>query len=155
MSMELYGMDDILAVLPHRPPFLFVDRVVKLTPHRLIVTERTIPADEYYFKGHFPGQPIMPGVLVTDGLAQTSGLLFGLSRLAPGEAPGESGPQMFLLAAANVKFLSPALPGDLLIMKAHDEKGHGALFRYGVEAMVGKRLIAQGILTLAMSEENP
>ena len=78
-SAPPFEREDILAVLPHRPPFLFVDRVTKLVPDKRIVAERTISPDEPQFQGHFPGHPIMPGVLITDALAQTSGLLIGLA----------------------------------------------------------------------------
>ena len=71
----LYDTKDIMALLPHRPPFLFVDYVTSFTCNKRIVTEKYLCEDEPFFEGHFPQKPIMPGVLVTDALAQTSGLL--------------------------------------------------------------------------------
>jgi len=142
--------EDILSILPHRPPFLFVDRVVKLAPDLLIAAERDINAEEPWFKGHFPKRPILPGVLVTDALAQTAGLLWGLSRKARGNEPDT---RVFLLAAATMKFISPAVPGETLSLCAHDEKKFGDLYSYHVEAQVGRRMIAKGVLTLAMIAE--
>lgn len=144
-----FGMDEILAVLPHRPPFLFVDRVLKLEPSRRIVAERTLRADEPHFAGHFPGRPVMPGVLITDALAQVSGLLIGLSRQAE---KVEAGGKIFFLGAANMKYPASALPGDVLQMTAVADGASGRLSRFAVEAIVGRKVVASGTLTLAMVE---
>ena len=90
-NKPLFALEDILPVLPHRPPFLFVDRVMMLEPHKLIIAERTLRPDEPQFAGHFPGRPIMPGVLIAEALAQTSGLLIGLSeKLSSARAAGKA-----------------------------------------------------------------
>ena len=147
-----FGMEDILAVLPHRPPFLFVDRVTELVPFRRIVAERWLAEEEPQFAGHFPQRPIMPGVLVSEALAQTSGLLLGLSRTIAAD-PDRAGPaEMFYLAAVNVKFVSPSVPGERMILLSECERDLGRLSRFRVEASVGRRLIATGSLTLAMME---
>jgi 3-hydroxyacyl-[acyl-carrier-protein] dehydratase len=146
---------DIAAIsehLPHRPPFLFVDRVIELVPEKSIVAEREIKADEFYFKGHFPGMPIMPGVLITDALAQTSGLLWGLSKKKSAIAPSLK-PEWFYLAAADMKFVNPAFPGNTLRLMASSVKHFGALYNYSVEACVGRKQIAKGSLTLSMVRE--
>ena len=105
-----FTMEDILAILPHRPPFLFVDRVIKLVPDREIVAERAIRSDEPFFAGHFPGKPVMPGVLVTDALAQTSGLLWGLSKKVKGDAP-EKEPQNLLPSLGKHEVHQPVVSG--------------------------------------------
>jgi len=145
-----FEQEQLLAVLPHRPPFLFVDRVTELVAFKRIVAERLLRGDEPQFAGHFPGRPIMPGVLVTEALAQTSGLLLGLSRQAAGQQ--EAAGKLFFLAASTVKFLSPAVPGETLVLKAECERDLGALSRFNVEASVGRRLIASGTITLAQVE---
>jgi len=148
----LFGREAILSVLPHRPPFLFVDRVVELEPFKRIVAERRLVADEPFFAGHFPQQPIMPGVLISEALAQTSGLLLGLSRrTAGGDGTVEDG-AIFYLAAVNVKFVRPAVPGEILTLCATLERDLGRLSRFNVEASVGRRLTATGSLTLARAE---
>lgn len=149
-----FTMEDILAILPHRPPFLFVDRVIKLVPDREIVTERAIRSDEPFFAGHFPGKPVMPGVLVTDALAQTSGLLWGLSRKVKGDAP-EKEPRIFFLASASMKFVSPAFPGETLVLRSTCETSFGSLFSYSVEALVGRKTVARGTMALAMMDGTP
>jgi 3-hydroxyacyl-[acyl-carrier-protein] dehydratase len=144
-----YGLDDILSILPHRPPFLFVDRVTRLLPDREITAERTIRDDEPFFTGHFPQKHIMPGVLVIDALAQTSGLLWGLSKKATGAVLAKE-PQIFFLAASTIKFVNPSFPGETLTLAAWFERSFGTLFSYAVEATVRRKLIAKGSLTLAM-----
>ena len=93
----------------------------------------------------------MPGVLVAEALAQTSGLLLGLSeKLAGAAAPAQR--KLFYLAATQLKFTHPATPGDRLVLKAVADTGFGGLFRFKVEAAVGRHLIASGNLTLARVE---
>ncbi len=152
----LFSHEDVLAVLPHRPPFLFVDHVVAFKAHTRIETERYLRDEEPYFAGHFPGMPIMPGVLVTDALAQTSGLLWGFSRkqntthyLNQSETQQK---EIFFLAAANIKYTNPAYPGDTLHMTAVAESNFGGFYTYTVEALVKRKVIAKGKLTLAMTK---
>ena len=147
-----FELDDLLPVLPHRAPFLFVDRVTKLEPGKTIVAERALRADEPQFAGHFPGRPIMPGVLVAEALAQTSGLLIGLSEKLTASAP-PARPKAFFLATTSLKFTHPAVPGDVLVLRAAADRNFGGLFRFNVEAAVGRNLIATGSLTLALVED--
>jgi len=144
-----FELADLLPVLPHRPPFLFVDRVTKLAPGKSIVAERTLRAEEPQFAGHFPGRPIMPGVLVAEALAQTCGLLIGLSEILAAAAPPEK-PKAFFLATTSLKFTHPAVPGDVLELRAASDRSFGSLFRFNVEAIVGRHVIATGSLTLAL-----
>ena len=146
---SVFELEDILPVLPHRPPFLFVDRVTLLEPHKRIVAERALRPDEPQFAGHFPGRPIMPGVLIAEALAQTSGLLIGLSEMISASAPPEK-PKVFFLAVTNIKFTHPAVPGDVLVLRATSDRQFAALHRFNVEATSGRSLIASGSLTLAL-----
>lgn len=153
MSREiLFGPKEILAILPHRPPFLFVDHVTSFTENVMIKTERYLHKDEVFFKGHFPQKPVMPGVLVTDALAQTSGLLWGFSeqQTYKSEHSGKINKSNFLLVSVNMKFKSPSHPGDLLEMRSFFKKQFGSLYLYNVEAIVKRNVIAQGEITLAM-----
>jgi 3-hydroxyacyl-[acyl-carrier-protein] dehydratase len=139
------SVSEVTALMPHRPPFLFVDRVTALEPNQSIVAERLLRPEESFFAGHFPGRPIMPGVLVGEALAQASGLLLGLS-----ERPTEQGtPVVYFLAAANLKFLRPAIPGETLILESRFETALGGLFRFQVTARVEAGVVASGIIMLA------
>lgn len=147
----VFGLSEIQEILPHRPPFLFVDRVIKFIPNKMIVAERKIDAQEPWFKGHFPEKAIMPGALVLDALAQTSGLLLGFSKKTSGDTNTPQS-QLFYLASSNIKFLTTAYPGETLelIVEANDK--FGVLYSYLVEALVGRKIIAKGMLTLAAVE---
>lgn len=148
-----FGLQDILAILPHRSPFLFVDRVTQLIPDKRIIAERILLPEEPHFAGHFPTRPIMPGVLVTDALAQTSGLLWGLSKVVKNNGVPEK-PEIFFLASVNMKFTSPASPGETLRLFAEADRVFDRLHTYTVEATSGRMVIAKGSLTLAMKDES-
>ena len=152
-NKALFTLEEILPILPHRPPFLFVDRVLALEPHKSILAERALRPEEPQFTGHFPGRPIMPGVLIAEALAQTSGLLLGLSEKgAAAHAPTH--PKMFFLATTSIKYTYPARPGDVLRLSSACDKSLSGLHRFIVAAKVGKRLIASGALTLALVDEH-
>lgn len=148
-----FSLDDICAILPHRPPFLFVDQIIDMVPGKRIVGERVLRSDEPHFSGHFPGKPVMPGVLVTDALAQTSGLLWGFSKqVRASETATTAAPELFYLASATMKYVNPAYPGDTLRLHAVTERTFDRLHGFTVEATCGRRCIAKGSLTLAMME---
>ena len=143
-----YELADVEAILPHRAPFLFVDRVVGLVPSHSILAERLLRGEEPHFAGHFPGRAVFPGVLVAEALAQASGLLLGLSaRVAPGG--GAACGEMYYLGSINLKFLSPAVPGEILQLRSEHDGAFGGLCRFRVGAGVGRRRVAEGTLTLA------
>lgn len=145
----LYDISVIEDILPHRNPFLFVDRVMELKVPERIVAEKDLSPDDDVFAGHFPGKPIMPGVLVSEALAQTSGLLLGLTRKEKGRSIHEERPGLFLLASVNIKFSTPAKPGEILRLEADLKKRYGKLFLFEVAAYVENKQIARGSLSLA------
>lgn len=137
----------IKKIIPHRDPFLFVDNVVAFHPGKTIVAQRLLSAHEYYFQGHFPGTPIMPGVLVTEALAQTSGLLLGLTAQKK-QVPGAPRLQNLYLATVDMKFVSPAEPGDTLILTSTLKKKFGNLTLFAVMADARDHSVAKGTLAL-------
>ena len=99
----------IAAILPHRYPFLLVDRVIELDHGKRLVALKNVTINEPFFQGHFPGHPVMPGVLIVEALAQASGLLIGLSGV------GVQGDKLFYLAKVkDARFSRPVCPGDQL-----------------------------------------
>lgn len=140
------GLEQILEILPHRPPFLFVDRVLELKEDDRILASRTLLEEEPHFSGHFPGEPIMPGVLITEAAAQTSGLLYALSCAARGE---DAGGRMFYLARADMKWTSPCRPGDVLLIESSLQRVLGGLLCFKVRVYTKRADIAKGALTLA------
>ncbi len=100
----------IASILPHRYPFLLVDRVIEFTPGKDIVAIKNVTFNEPFFQGHFPGHPVMPGVLIVEALAQASGLLIGLS----GTHANKDDHIFYLAKVDNARFLKPVVPGDQL-----------------------------------------
>jgi 3-hydroxyacyl-[acyl-carrier-protein] dehydratase len=145
------GLDEIKRILPHRSPFLFVDRVVELEENKRILALRELRPEEPHFEGHFPGEAIMPGVLITEALAQTAGLLHGLSAMKSGKAPAPG--QLFYLARADMKWTSPVRPGETLMLEARLVRSMGALFAFRVRAFTRQREVAAGSLTIAEAQE--
>jgi 3-hydroxyacyl-[acyl-carrier-protein] dehydratase len=128
-------MEDVLKAIPHRPPFLFVDEIVEMTDDRIKATKR-INADEAFFKGHYPGNPIMPGVLVCESIFQTGAIL--LSRVLSYSGGGTP----VLTRISNAKFKNMVKPGALLELEAElVEKVSNAFFMKGKASSDGKTVV--------------
>lgn len=151
----VFTKEQILELLPHRDPFQFVDFVSRFKNDKMIETQLTLNGEEDFFKGHFPGNPVVPGVIITDALAQTSGLLYGFTKQEnlKGTDREDEPPELFFLAAANVKYVSPSFPGDKISMTAYKENVYGNLYNFKVEAVAGRKVIQKGTLTLALVQE--
>jgi len=117
MSLTLpIDVTTIQALLPHRYPFLLVDRVIELDPNKRVLAYKNVTCNEPFFNGHFPGHPVMPGVLVIEALAQAGGLLTQLSRrMQPQDADTPAEEKLFYLVKVdNAKFSKMVVPGDRL-----------------------------------------
>jgi len=141
----ILSKDKIIELLPHREPFVFVDKVMSFSEKKSIEAELYLDESLPFFAGHFPNNPIMPGVLTCEALAQTSGLLISLSGINLGK--------LFYLASANMKYMSIAKAGDTLTLKSVLTKDFQGLVQFSVEAFVGREPIAKGSIVLA-SEDN-
>ena len=108
---------DIKSLLPHRDPFLFVDRIVAMEWDTRVTAEKHLDPGSGFFSGHFPGHPVMPGVLVSEALAQTGGLLVGMRLKAQSGPQALDGKSVFL-AGVNMKYYHPAIPGQTLRLEA-------------------------------------
>lgn len=132
--------DEIQAIIPHRPPFLFVDKIVDVSENR-IRTEKKIGPDESFFQGHYPGNPVMPGVLVCEAIFQSGVILVAkiLQAAASAQELNESEGVPVLTRIREAKFKRMVLPGDLLEMEVEliEEMG-GAFFLKGVARINGK-----------------
>lgn len=147
-ARPLLNYDQILPILPHRPPFLFVDNVWELEPGKFIVADRRLRPEEPQFGGHFPGEPIMPGVLLGEALAQASGLLLALTERSLGGPPPVP-PKRYYLAETRLKFSQPAVPNDILRLYVESAGQLGRLFKFTGEARVGEKVVTTGSWTLA------
>jgi len=141
--MEL-DRDAILKLIPHRPPFLFVDRIVEVDDKR-IVGIKDVREDEWYFPGHFPGAPLMPGVLIIEAIAQTAACLTALN-------PAYVGRLAYFAALDGVRFRHPVFPGDRLTMEAEVRWLRGRHGRFVGKASVGEKLVAEGEFAFAVSD---
>jgi len=141
-AIPVMTLEDIKAYLPHRYPFLLVDKVVEISPTH-IVGIKNITFNESFFQGHFPGNPVFPGVLQMEALAQTGGIL-ALKSVSDGEGQWDT----YFLKMDNVKFKAKVLPGDTLILKMElmSPIRRGIIQMMGT-AYVGNRLVSEGELT--------
>lgn len=134
---------DILKILPHRYPFLLVDKIIYLNlEESTIIGQKNLTANEQFFQGHFPGAPIMPGVLILEAMAQTGGIL--------AHQKGYSEKTAVLLSISNVKFRKPALPGDILtlhVVGLHLSNKGG---RVQAKAMVNDQLAVEAEVAFAL-----
>jgi 3-hydroxyacyl-[acyl-carrier-protein] dehydratase len=135
---------DIAALLPHRYPFQLVDRVIEFEDRRRIVAIKNLSTMDPFFRGHFPYNPVMPGVLICEGLAQAGALL---ARLSTDGVPAGVG--TVLAGLDRVRFRRPVVPGDQLRMEMILERCHRPLWRFQGKAFVGDQLVAEADL-LAM-----
>ncbi len=129
--------------LPHRPPMRLVEEVVSLTPGESARTARVAHPDDFFFQGHFPGQPIVPAVILVELLAQTGGLAACSGEVAPPEGG------LRLAAIGNFKFPAAAGPGDHLEASARVAARFAGLIRIEGEVTAGGRCVAVGSLTLS------
>lgn len=128
-------LDPIALGLPHREPFVFVDTVTALVPGEKADGVKTFPASDPVFRGHFPGEPIVPGVLLTEALAQLAGL-----------AAGQAG--LRLAAIRAMKFPAAARPDETISLRAVKAGAVGGLWQFSVEARVADRVVAEGVIVL-------
>ncbi len=132
----------IVKILPHRYPFLLVDRIVELTLDERVVGIKNVTANEPFFQGHFPENPIMPGVLIIEAMAQTGGILARLS--VPGVMEREGG--VFFAAMDKVKFRRPVVPGDQLRFELTPLRKGSRIWKMAGSAYVGDQRVAEAEL---------
>ncbi len=131
----------IMKHLPHRYPFILVDRILKMEPGKRVVGLKNVTINEPFFQGHFPGTPIMPGVLILESMAQTGGVL-AISSLAEG---GE-GALMYFMGLDQVKFRKMVVPGDQLILELDVLKQRSKIMKLEGVAKVDGKIVAEAQL---------
>ena len=135
---------EILKLLPHRYPFLLVDRVLSLEKDTSLTAIKNVTCNEPFFQGHFPDMPVMPGVLLLEAMAQAGGLLLALSREGLGD-------KLFMFTGINnAKFRKPVVPGDQLTLTCTDVKQKLSLWRMQGRATVNGELACAAELTAAV-----
>jgi len=147
VSETVMDVTDIQNLLPHRYPFLLVDRVVELKPGEKLVAFKNVTANEHFFSGHFPGHPVMPGVLILEALAQAIALL--------GYKTANARPEThvtYLMSIDGAKFRKPVVPGDRLVLEVTVMRHKGMLFKAKGEAKVDGQVAAEAEFLATIAE---
>ena len=144
---------DIMAImrrLPHRYPFLLIDRIIKHVPGEEIVALKNVTINEPFFQGHFPSRPVMPGVLIIEALAQAGGVL--ASEIRGKDKQGEI---IYFMGMDGVRFRRPVVPGDQLILEARVLKMRSKVAKMAGRAMVDEQMVAEAELMASFGESDP
>ena len=142
-ELRVLTIQEIMAIIPHRYPFLLIDRILELEPGQRAVGEKLVTIGEPYFQGHFPNHPIMPGVLIVEALAQT-GAVAALS------LPENWGKMAFFAGIDGVRFRKPVYPGDTLRLEVRFDKMRRGIGKGTGVATVNGQVVCEGELMFAL-----
>ncbi len=134
---------EITKILPHRYPFLLVDRIIELEPGERVVGIKNVTVNEPFFQGHFPGNPIMPGVLIVEAMAQVGGVL---ARMSMPDVLEEQANTVLFMSMDKVKFRKPVVPGDQLILELKPLRKGSKVWKMAGKAFVEDDLVAEAEL---------
>ena len=143
--MSVYTTKEIMEILPHRAPFLLIDTVEELEPGKRVVAKKCVTYNEPFFQGHFPGNPVMPGVLICEALAQAGSVaILGLDE--------NKGKTAYFASMDKVKFKKKVLPGDVLMLEVELVKIKGPFGIAKAQATVDSKVAVSGEFTFALGE---
>jgi 3-hydroxyacyl-[acyl-carrier-protein] dehydratase len=146
-TLETIEIGTLLELLPHRYPFLMVDRILEVDGDKSAVGIKNVTINEQFFVGHFPGRPVMPGVLIIEGLAQTAGAICLYARRA-------GTPKLvYFMTIDEAKFRKPVLPGDTLQYRVQKIRNRGNVWKFSGEAWVGDNKVAEAEIGALISDE--
>jgi 3-hydroxyacyl-[acyl-carrier-protein] dehydratase len=140
-----FGRDVIEQLIPHRPPFLLVDEILELEPGKRVVGRREIRADDWWFPGHFPGRPVMPGVLTIEAIAQAGAVAVLAAEENHGKVP-------YFAGIDDCRFKRIVQPGDVLLLECEFVRVRGPIAKGEGRASVDGELAAQATLTVFVGE---
>ncbi|MXP51181.1 3-hydroxyacyl-ACP dehydratase FabZ [Pantoea sp. SoEX] len=142
--MRTMKIEDILELLPHRYPFLLVDRVIEIKNHEYLRAVKNVSINEPFFQGHFPGKHVFPGVLILEAMAQATGILAfkSIGKLKPKEF-------YYFAGIENARFKLPVVPGDQMIMKVAFEKTRCGITRFKGVTTVDKKIVCEATMLCA------
>lgn len=144
----VYNLEQIKDIIPQRYPFLLVDRILELNPGKSCKGLKNVSGSEPFFQGHFPGRPIMPGVLVVEALAQVGGVAVHM------EVGGEGIPDILFGGIEKARFKRPIIPGDQLILDVIVEANRQHLWYFGGTALVDGKVVASAQIKMMIFPQN-
>ena len=147
MSERMLDIQTIMRHLPHRYPFLLIDRILDYEADERVRALKNVTINEPFFQGHFPGEPVMPGVLIVEAMAQAGGVLAFLS------ADPNKDYLVYFTGVDEVRFRRPVRPGDQLIFELAKLRRRGLLWRFRGEAYVDGKLVCEGVLSATLVEK--
>jgi len=139
---ESLDINQVMQMIPHRYPFLMVDRVIDVVPDVSATGIKNVTASEPHFQGHFPQRPIMPGVLIIESMAQTAAVLVVRTL-----GPKAEGKLVYFMSVENARFRKPVMPGDRLHVHVFKERSRGNVWKFRGEARVDGILMAEAVYT--------
>lgn len=143
----ILDVNEIMSLIPHRYPMLLIDRVEDIRLGESAVGIKNVSMNEWYFQGHFPGKPILPGVLTVEAMAQTAAVLV-MKTLDVKEDH-----LVYFMSFEEAKFRKPVVPGDVLRLKVTKDKSRGPVWKFKGEAMVGDSLVAEATFTAMITDK--
>lgn len=141
MTKEQVGINEIMSIIPHRYPFLLIDRVIEIELNKSIIGIKNVTANEPQFTGHFPDRPVMPGVLIIEAMAQLSAVLVAKSM------ENTKDKEVFFMSIDETKFRKVVEPGDTLKMYAEIIQNRGAVWKFKAHAEIDEKVVAESMFT--------
>ena len=151
MSKEIMSLVDIMNLLPHRYPFLLVDKIIEIDDYKSCVGIKNVTYNEPQFQGHFPGHPIMPGVMLVESMAQVASLM----ALIPESKKGIDldNKVIYFMSIDEVKFRKPVVPGDCLRIETKKIKSRGGIWKFSGRVLVGEDICTEAVFTACLTDK--
>ncbi|NTF48389.1 3-hydroxyacyl-ACP dehydratase FabZ [Rhizobium rhizogenes] len=147
-SLSSADIIEIMKLLPHRYPFLMVDRIIEIDSDNSAIGIKNVTANEPQFTGHFPGSPIMPGVLLIEGMAQTAGAICA-------RKDGIGGNLVYFMTIDNARFRKPVVPGDRVEFHVVKQKQRGTIWKFHCDAKVDDSVVAEADIGAMIVRKDP
>lgn len=146
--MQAFDTERVMEMIPHRPPMLLIDRVEEVIANQSATGIKTVHPDDMFLQGHFPGHPVMPGVMIVEAMAQTAAVLAIHSLGAEAE-----GKIVYFMTISGAKFRRPVTPGDELRLEVSVERARKTVWRFSGRAMVDGELAAEASFSAMVAQE--
>ena len=139
---------EVTELIPHRPPFLMIDRVEDMVRNVSAVGVKNVTIDEPFFAGHFPSRPVFPGVLIIEAMAQTAGVL-----VIESLGEGERGKLVYFMSIDSARFRKPVVPGDQLRLEVRVQRHRGPVWKFAGEAKVDGKIVAEAVYSAMIMDD--